>query len=128
MGCMHAVLLPFSWHLLSQRVVTLAGHSPPGLVVLLSLQPTAHRHASQAACLCHAFAAPFVFAAGLPLLQPRHRSLVRPTFVAVAKALESVGSPWGQLRAALHLEVAKAEADADSFIKVSGASPAVGQF
>lgn len=56
--------------------------------------------------------------AGLPLLQPCHRSLVKPAFTAVAKALEAVGSPWGKLRAALHLEVAKAEADADSFIKV----------
>lgn len=57
-------------------------------------------------------------AAGLPLLQPCHRSLVKPAFTAVAKALEAVGSPWTKLRAALHLEVAKSEADADSFIKV----------
>lgn len=56
--------------------------------------------------------------AGLPLLQPSHRSLVKPAFTAVAKALEAVGSPWTKLRAALHLEVAKAEADADSFVKV----------
>jgi hypothetical protein len=53
-------------------------------------------------------------------LQPCHRSLVKPAFTAVAKALEAVGSPWTKLRAALHLEVAKSEADADSdsFIKV----------
>jgi hypothetical protein len=56
--------------------------------------------------------------AGLALLQPSHRSLVKPAFTAVAKALEAVGSPWAKLRAALHLEVAKAEADADSFMKV----------
>jgi hypothetical protein len=43
--------------------------------------------------------------------------LVKPAFTAVAKALEAVGSPWTKLRAALHLEVAKAEADADSFMK-----------
>lgn len=60
-----------------------------------------------------------VMAAGLPLLQPCHRSLVKLAFTAIGKALEAVGSPWARLRAALHLEVAKAEADSDSFIKVS---------
>ena len=44
--------------------------------------------------------------------------MLKPAFTAVAKALEAVGSPWTKLRAALHLEVAKAEADADSFMKV----------
>jgi len=57
--------------------------------------------------------------AGLPLLQPGHRSIVKPAFTAVGKALEAVGSPWAKLRAALHLEVAKAEADADSFMKAA---------
>lgn len=79
----------------------------------LSLNPLLGMHpltALLAAC---------VVAAGLPLLQPCHRSLVKPAFTAIGKALEAVGSPWARLRAALHLEVAKAEADSDSFIKVS---------
>jgi hypothetical protein len=50
---------------------------------------------------------------------------VKPVFTSLAKALEIIGSPLGELRAALHLEVARAEADADSYTKVSGvlASP-----
>jgi hypothetical protein len=54
----------------------------------------------------------------LPLLQPQHRSQLKPCFAAVAKALESLASPLARMRAALHLELAKAEADGDSFGKV----------
>lgn len=56
--------------------------------------------------------------AGLPLLQPQHRALTRGPFTAVAKALEGVGSPLGQLRVSLHLEVSRAEADGDALMRV----------
>eukprot|EP00775_Hariotina_reticulata_P008282 gene8282-8469_t len=63
------------------------------------------------------YSAKLAWNAGLPLLQPCHRTLLKPCFAAVSKALETVCSPFGKLQAALNLEVAKAEADSDSFIK-----------
>lgn len=56
---------------------------------------------------------------GLPLLQQEHRHLLKPCFAAVAKALVATSSPLGKLRAALHLEVAKAEADDESYTKAA---------
>lgn len=66
----------------------------------------------------HPFCHFWYTSAGLPLLQPNHRHLLKRCFAAVGKALEAICSPLAKLRTALHLEVAKAEADADSFIKV----------
>lgn len=61
---------------------------------------------------------------GLPLLQQRHRHLLKPCFAAVAKALEATSSPLAKLRTALHLEVAKAEADGESYSKARTVRPA----
>jgi hypothetical protein len=59
-----------------------------------------------------------VMVAGLPLLQSEHRKHCKRAFAAAAKALEVVASPLTKLRAQLHLECAKCEADDDALIKV----------
>ncbi|WIA22560.1 hypothetical protein OEZ85_000994 [Tetradesmus obliquus] len=65
------------------------------------------------------YCAKLAWNAGLPLLQPQHRGLLRRCFAGVAKALESMASPLARLRACLHLELARAEAGADSFAKAA---------
>jgi hypothetical protein len=56
--------------------------------------------------------------AGLPLLQPNTRRRVKRCFASAARALEAVASPLGRLRAQLHLELGKCEADDDALVKV----------
>eukprot|EP00873_Tetraselmis_striata_P015149 jgi/Tetstr1/435413/TSEL_024322.t1 len=57
---------------------------------------------------------------GLVLLQPNLRVHVKRAFAAAAKALEEIESPLNRLRAALHLEVAKADYLDEVFPKAAG--------
>jgi hypothetical protein len=59
--------------------------------------------------------------AGLPLLQPGTRRLVKRAFASAARVLKGAASPLARLRAQLHLELARCEAADDALVKVRAA-------
>ncbi|KIY97817.1 flagellar associated protein, partial [Monoraphidium neglectum] len=65
------------------------------------------------------YASKLAWNAGLPLLQPNTRRRVKRCFASAARALEAVASPLGRLRAQLHLELGKCEADDDALVKAA---------
>jgi hypothetical protein len=74
------------------------------------------KHEKGPACTEHYGAGSLL--AGLPLLQPELRQHVKRTFASAAKALDVIASPLHQLRAQLHLEIAKCELADESQLKV----------
>mmetsp|Transcript_10016 Transcript_10016/g.32318 ORF Transcript_10016/g.32318 Transcript_10016/m.32318 type:complete len:2495 (+) Transcript_10016:742-8226(+) len=61
----------------------------------------------------------YMWNVALPLLQPSLLPLVAPSLEMAASALEEIGSPLLQLRANLHLELARRDASADLVSKAS---------